>query len=292
MRLVMLLGIAGLALILWSGFLRDKAEKQTDAASVQSAETASQEQAEQYCRRMEQQLVDVLEQVEGVGSCRVMLTATGSPETIYAQDAEQEQGENRTRIQRKCVIVSDSGSQQPLVQQIAAPEISGVIVVCSGASSAVVQERVTKAVQAVRILPQAESASFRRREPERNQSMKKPSFIIGKKQIILSCLTLMLAIAVYVNYAMSDGKLETAQVQSKDNVTYGDTAFVNAEANQAAEESQPAEESKPADETSGAYSVNGDAEETAADVEAEYTAAGSAENYFAQARTGTHQQPG
>ena len=114
--------------------------------------------------------------------------------------------------------------------------------------------------------------------------MKKPSFIIGKKQIILSCLTLMLAIAVYVNYAMSDGKLETAQVQSKDSVTYGDTAFVNAEANQAAEESQPAEESEPADETSGAYSVNGDAEETAADVEAEYTAAGSAENYFAQAR--------
>ncbi|MFR6494983.1 MAG: hypothetical protein ACLUOF_00005, partial [Ruminococcus sp.] len=114
-----------------SGFLPDKAEKQTDAASVQSAETASQEQAEQYCRRMEQQLVDVLEQVEGVGSCRVMLTATGSPETIYAQDAEQEQGENRTRIQRKCVIVSDSGSQQPLVQQIAAPEISGVIVVCA-----------------------------------------------------------------------------------------------------------------------------------------------------------------
>ena len=66
--------------------------------------------------------------------------------------------------------------------------------------------------------------------------MKKPSLIIGKKQIILSCLTLMLAIAVYVNYAMSDGKLETAQVQSKDSVTYGDTAFVNAEA----EQSEPA----------------------------------------------------
>ena len=76
--------------------------------------------------------------------------------------------------------------------------------------------------------------------------MKKPSLIIGKKQIILSCLTLMLAIAVYVNYAMSDGKLETAQVQSKDSVTYGDTAFVNAEAEQsepAAEDSTPAEES-------------------------------------------------
>ena len=88
--------------------------------------------------------------------------------------------------------------------------------------------------------------------------MKKPSLIIGKKQIILSCLTLMLAIAVYVNYAMSDGKLETAQVQSKDSVTYGDTAFVNAEAEQsepAAEDSTPAEESA----ADGAYSTNGEA---------------------------------
>ena len=45
--------------------------------------------------------------------------------------------------------------------------------------------------------------------------MKKPSLIIGKKQIILSCLTLMLAIAVYVNYAMSDGKLKTAEVKQE-----------------------------------------------------------------------------
>lgn len=39
--------------------------------------------------------------------------------------------------------------------------------------------------------------------------MKKPSLILGKKQIILSCLTLMLAIAVYVNYALSDHDLTT-----------------------------------------------------------------------------------
>ena len=31
--------------------------------------------------------------------------------------------------------------------------------------------------------------------------MKKPTIIIGKKQIIMTCLTLMLAVAVYINYA-------------------------------------------------------------------------------------------
>ena len=84
-----------------------------------------------------------------MGTCQVMLTADGTSETIYAQDQEQEHGRIPHQDPEKCVIVSDSGSQQPLVQQVVAPEISGVIVVCSGASSAVVQERVTKAVQAV-----------------------------------------------------------------------------------------------------------------------------------------------
>lgn len=68
--------------------------------------------------------------------------------------------------------------------------------------------------------------------------MKKPNLIIGKKQIILSCLTLMLAIAVYVNYSLAgdvdlgDNKLKTldsaAQVDADgETETYGDTQFVN-----------------------------------------------------------------
>ena len=33
--------------------------------------------------------------------------------------------------------------------------------------------------------------------------MRKPTLIIGKKHIILACLTLILGIAVYMNYAFS-----------------------------------------------------------------------------------------
>lgn len=61
--------------------------------------------------------------------------------------------------------------------------------------------------------------------------MKKPSVIIGKKQIIMTCLTLMLAIAVYINYTAvpsipeSDTKTVTAK---NDTVSYGETEFVNA----------------------------------------------------------------
>lgn len=65
--------------------------------------------------------------------------------------------------------------------------------------------------------------------------MKKPNIIIGKKQIILACLTMMLGIAVYVNYVLSDNEPlvgENLSVQSPDdmaNADYGDSKFVNNE---------------------------------------------------------------
>lgn len=62
--------------------------------------------------------------------------------------------------------------------------------------------------------------------------MRKPSFIIGKKQIILASLTLVLGIAVYMNYVFSEVGDEIAAnaVTAEENaqVNYGDAAFVSA----------------------------------------------------------------
>ena len=67
--------------------------------------------------------------------------------------------------------------------------------------------------------------------------MRKPSLIIGKKHIILACLTLILGAAIYMNYAFASvdenesiiaagtrGEEETAEAAN-----YGDAAFVSAE---------------------------------------------------------------
>ena len=64
--------------------------------------------------------------------------------------------------------------------------------------------------------------------------MKKPSIIIGKKQIIMTCLTLMLAVAVYINYTTAPDIKEPEGIVSvseeTDTVNYGETEFVNADA--------------------------------------------------------------
>ena len=58
--------------------------------------------------------------------------------------------------------------------------------------------------------------------------MKKPSVIIGKRQIVLSCLTAMLAIAVYINYSMSQSQPVTPVGELTEHRSFGETEFVSA----------------------------------------------------------------
>lgn len=69
--------------------------------------------------------------------------------------------------------------------------------------------------------------------------MRKPNLIIGKKHIIISCLTLILGVAVYMNYAFASVEDEIAADNiATENVSveetaevanYGEASFVSAE---------------------------------------------------------------
>ncbi|MBQ8965245.1 SpoIIIAH-like family protein [Ruminococcus sp.] len=63
--------------------------------------------------------------------------------------------------------------------------------------------------------------------------MRKPSLVIGKKQILLAGMTLMLGIAVYANYAVtsSGGKIKATDKIEKQSVNYGEAELVNADKN-------------------------------------------------------------
>ncbi len=122
--------------------------------------------------------------------------------------------------------------------------------------------------------------------------MKKPSFIIGKKQIILSCLTLMLAVAVYVNYAITKDGVDTSPKDTADmkgTVSYGDTEFVNASqtdtANAEKDNKKSEKDSKTEETTVNENSENSENKEEKIDEIPSAQAEGqSAEEYFAQAR--------
>ena len=70
---------------------------------------------------------------------------------------------------------------------------------------------------------------FKRINGFNNKLGGKLSFKFGKKQIILSCLTLLLAIAVYANYEMSKTELKPTEVLSGIDMSqaYGEVQYVN-----------------------------------------------------------------
>ncbi len=59
--------------------------------------------------------------------------------------------------------------------------------------------------------------------------MKKPTLIIGKKQIILAGMTLILGVAVYINYAFSatGNQLKKTSKIENEAANYGDTQLVS-----------------------------------------------------------------
>lgn len=59
--------------------------------------------------------------------------------------------------------------------------------------------------------------------------MRKPTMIIGKKQIILAGLTLILGVAIYINYAFSsgDGKLQATSKIENQAANYGEAQLVS-----------------------------------------------------------------
>jgi stage III sporulation protein AG len=150
LRLVVLLGVAGMGLILLSGlFGTEKTEESTEETQKEELDTVPSQTTEEYCASLEETLSEMLSQMEGVGTCQVMLTLSGSVETVYAKDMETDSGENKTKSSQTLVLVEEDGGESPLVEKVLSPEISGVLVLCQGASSSAVREKVTKATKAV-----------------------------------------------------------------------------------------------------------------------------------------------
>lgn len=113
-RIIFIIGIAGIFLIFCSSFLSSDKDDSSQSSSNSLAD---------YGEAQEDKLRNMIEKIEGVGKAEVMLTMENSAEQVYTQD-------NR-------------------VKEIE-PVVRGVVVVCRGATNpevkATVMELVTKAL--------------------------------------------------------------------------------------------------------------------------------------------------
>lgn len=142
MRLIVLLGLAGLALILLSELLPDGKEPEP-AASAPSSQT---QDASAYCKAMEADLRLLLSQIRGVGETQVMLTLSGTEEIEYAEESTRELNESGSRTQTQYVLMGTSGNPSALVKSVHNPKVTGGVVVCTGGDSNAVREQVYRTV--------------------------------------------------------------------------------------------------------------------------------------------------
>ena len=157
---VMALGICGMLLIFLS---RGSGEK--PKAPETKAEAAFA--ADEYVQKLEERLLELVGEIEGVGNVKIMITLQNSGEYVFAQEEKRNTDKQtepavtqaartseKENVERKYVLVeNDDGRRQALVKTQLEPSVQGVVIVCGGADDICVQYRVVNVVTTALNIP-------------------------------------------------------------------------------------------------------------------------------------------
>lgn len=159
---IVAVGIVLLVLSAGTGGSQKKIGKQENSSDVTSEEASEQialDAMEQYNKKIEKELCELLRKVDGVGDVQVMITLASSEERVTLQNdsaTTESTGEDGTGSKRQkesatteSVLVRKDGQDTPYLVQILTPEIEGVVVVASGADSGQTDTEIIAAVQAL-----------------------------------------------------------------------------------------------------------------------------------------------
>ncbi len=154
---IMLIAIAGVILLMTNVSEWKRQNKNSEPEIAQNVEETGGNDA--YIKRLENKLVHILENVDGVGRVEVMLTLKSSGESILNKDDIQEEeteeetsdGTKKERRSNKkeseTVLADAQGESAPYVIKELEPEIAGIVVSCEGADDHRVAASVMEAVQ-------------------------------------------------------------------------------------------------------------------------------------------------
>lgn len=139
LNLTVAAGILGMLLIGVSEWIPEHQPDQTsEAGAAVSALTT-----EEYASELETRLEALIQQMDGAGNVRVMVTMAESSRTVYATDTETD-GNGSVRSEH--LLLSDGSSPPALVETTRLPQVQGVVVLCEGGDDVTVQARITEIV--------------------------------------------------------------------------------------------------------------------------------------------------
>lgn len=122
--------------------------------SVSVTATTASTDTDEYISDLEERLTSMISAIDGAGETRVMITLESGSEEIYLHNynyGENNDKSGRNSLERKdeYVIVDDDSGEKGIVVRVAEPKIRGVAVVCKGADSETVRNRIVETVTAL-----------------------------------------------------------------------------------------------------------------------------------------------
>ena len=135
-KLVALL-LVGLLLLIVALPVKEK-EKNQEESGLPLEKEAIEGEGELWQNKMEKRLMQVLEQVEGIGETQVFLNCAGTEKKVVEKD------------EAATVYKKDArGNQSPYVSQEQYPQVTGVLVVAKGGDDPIVIQNIQEAVEAL-----------------------------------------------------------------------------------------------------------------------------------------------
>jgi len=157
LKLIVLLGLLGMAIILISQFIDHGGNARSDPPLIaNSAELTTDE----YIQALEARLQSLISEIDGVGRSRVMVTLESGVQYVYAQeqrrstDSTRESGEDlavggrfsESVEQRFILVDTEFGRREALVLTRLPPRVQGVVIVCEGADNIHVEQKLISVV--------------------------------------------------------------------------------------------------------------------------------------------------
>ena len=153
--ILLIIGFAGIALILISDLLPSFTSKTNSSTSGTGITTTSA-----YAKQLESELTGIVGQIDGVGRIHVMVTVESGVQYVYEQNQKStddtsvtSQNDGSTQKQTNTdseanpvIVQNNNGGQQALIKTELQPTIMGVVIVCDGGDNPVVQESITNTV--------------------------------------------------------------------------------------------------------------------------------------------------
>ncbi|MBQ4612886.1 MAG: hypothetical protein IJB26_05030 [Clostridia bacterium] len=139
-RVFVALGVVGILLIGLSEWLP---HSERDGAQGTQTLAASEVEA-----ALEQRIAALIERVDGVGNCRVMVTLESGSRFVYAAEQTYSQGSDTYSSSEKTLFVDTENGPVGLLLTEVQPTVKGVAVVCDGGDDRAVREQVTGLVSA------------------------------------------------------------------------------------------------------------------------------------------------